>query len=112
MMSSLDYFPKHGFNSSPSLTITSMETYSLVYQSRPRIKEGQQTILYLAFESLGRGPLTLDQLAKECEARRYRSTFKSNESIAGPFELQVHTSIRYHLKDWVERGIVRRNKQN
>jgi repressor of nif and glnA expression len=76
-----------------------MTTYTLVRWSRPTISEGQGHILYLAFTALGGGPLTLDQLAKECESRGYKATFKTEDNVA--------RSVRYHLNKWIELGLVK-----
>jgi hypothetical protein len=83
-----------------------MTTYALTRASRPTISEGQERIVYLVFEAHGGGPLTLDQLARECESRGYRATFKTNTSVPGPYEQQVHRSVRYHLRNWIKRGFV------
>lgn len=47
-----------------------MDTYSLISKARPRLGDGQETRLYDVMEELGGGPVTLDQIVKQCEYRR------------------------------------------
>jgi|HubBroStandDraft_3_1064219.scaffolds.fasta_scaffold1521147_1 hypothetical protein len=76
-----------------------MDTYTLISKARPRLGDGQETRLYDVMEELGGGPVTLDQIVKQCEYRRYRSLLKTEPS--------VENSVRYHLRNWLKRGIVK-----
>jgi hypothetical protein len=76
-----------------------MDTYTLTSKARPRLGDGQETRLYDVMEELGGGPVTLDQIVKQCEYRRYRSLLKTEPS--------VENSVRYHLRNWLKRGIVK-----
>jgi len=76
-----------------------MEAYTLVSKARPRLKGGQESRLYEVIEELGGGPVTLDQIVKQCEYRRYSSLLKTEPS--------VRNSVEWHLRNWVKRGIVK-----
>jgi len=49
-------------------------------------------------EELRGGPVTLDEIVKQCEYRRYGALFKT--------ETSVQTSVIYHLKRWIKLGVV------
>ena len=76
-----------------------MDAYTLTSKATPRLQDGQETRLYEVMEELGGGPVTLDQIEKKCEYRRYGALFKTETSI--------RKSLEYHLRDWLKRGIVR-----
>lgn len=75
-----------------------MGTYTLTSKARPRLQEGQEARLYDVMEELGGGPLTLDQIVKQCEYRRYGGLLKTEPSI--------RNSVDWHLRRWLKRGIV------
>ena len=75
-----------------------MDTYTLTSKARPRLGDGQETRLYDVMEELGDGPVTLDQIVKQCEYRRYGSLLKTEPSI--------RNSVEWHLRNWLKRGIV------
>jgi hypothetical protein len=75
-----------------------METYTLTSKARPRLQQGQETRLYDVMEELGGGPLTLDQIVKQCEYRKYASLVKT---------ASVRDSVAWHLRRWADRRIVR-----
>ena len=79
-----------------------MDTYKLVSQARPRLGDGQEVRLYDVMEELGNGPITLDQILKQCEYRRYGALLRAEPS--------VRNSVRFHLREWVKRGIVTRSQ--
>lgn len=74
-----------------------MGTYSLTSKARPKLQGGQETRLYDVMEELGGGPLTLDQIVKQCEYRRYGALLKT---------ATVRDSVAWHLRGWLKRGIV------
>jgi hypothetical protein len=76
-----------------------MDTYALTSKARPRLQGGQETRLYDVMEELGGGHLTLDQIVKQCEYRRYASLLKTEPSISN--------SVTWHLRRWLRRGIVK-----
>jgi hypothetical protein len=78
----------------------SMDTYTLISKARPRLGDGQEIRLYDVMEELGDGPVTLDQIVKQCEYRRYRSLLKTEPSI--------RNSVEWHLGNWLKRGIVKK----
>ena len=75
-----------------------MDTYKLKSQARSRLQDGQETRLYDVMEELGGGPMTLDQIVKQCKYRRYGALLKSEPSIGN--------SVMWHLRRWIKRGIV------
>lgn len=75
-----------------------MDAYTLTSKARPRLQDGQETRLYDAMEELGGGPLTLDQIVKQCEYRRYAALLKTESSVSN--------SVAWHLRNWLKRGIV------
>jgi hypothetical protein len=77
-----------------------MDTYTLTSKARPRLGDGQETRLYDVMEELGDGPVTLDQIVKQCEYRRYGSLLKTEPSI--------RNSVEWHLRNWLKRGIVKK----
>ena len=77
-----------------------MDTYTLTSKARPRLGGGQETRLYEVMEELGDGPVSLDQIVKQCEYRRYASLLKTEPS--------VRNSVEWHLRNWVKRGIVKK----
>jgi hypothetical protein len=77
-----------------------MNTYTLTSKARPRLGDGQETRLYEVMEELGDGPVSLDQIVKQCEYRRYASLLKTEPS--------VRNSVEWHLRNWVKRGIVKK----
>jgi len=77
-----------------------MDTYTLTSKARPRLGDGQETRLYEVMEELGDGPVSLDQIVKQCEYRRYASLLKTEPS--------VRNSLEWHLRNWVKRGIVKK----
>lgn len=80
-----------------------MDSYTLTSKARPRLQDGQETRLYDVMEELGGGPVTLTQIVKQCEYRRYASLLKTEPS--------VEDSVAYHLRNWLKRGIVMRTAQ-
>ena len=77
-----------------------MDTYTLTSKARPRLGDGQETRLYEVMEELGDGPVSLDQIVKQCEYRRYASLLKTEPS--------VRNSVEWHLRNWVKRGIAKK----
>jgi hypothetical protein len=77
-----------------------MDTYTLTSKARPRLGDGQETRLYDVIEELGNAPVSLDQIVKQCEYRRYASLLKTEPS--------VRNSVEWHLRNWVKRGIVKK----
>ena len=77
-----------------------MDTYTLTSKARPRLGDGQETRLYDVMEELEGGPVSLDQIVKQCKYRRYASLLKTEPSI--------RNSVEYHLRNWVKRGIVKK----
>jgi len=77
-----------------------MDSYTLISKARPRLGDGQETRLYDVMEELGDGPVTLDQIVKQCEYRRYGSLLKT--------ELSIRNSVEWHLRNWLKRGIVKK----
>ncbi len=77
------------------------ETYTLTSKARPRLQDGQETRLYDVMEELGAGPVTLDQIVKHCEYRRYAALLKAEPS--------VRNSVQWHLRNWVKRGIIEKD---
>jgi hypothetical protein len=77
-----------------------MDTYTLTSKARPKLGDGQETRLYDVMEELGDAALSLDQIVKQCEYRRYASLLKTEPS--------VRNSVEWHLRNWVKRGIVKR----
>lgn len=77
-----------------------MDAYTLTSKSRPRLGDGQETRLYDVIEELGDGPVTLDQIVKQCDYRRYGSLLKTEPSI--------RNSVEWHLRNWLKRGIVKK----
>jgi hypothetical protein len=75
-----------------------METCTLTSKARPRLQQGQETRLYDVMEELGGGPVTLDQIVKECEYRKYASLLKT---------ASVRDSVAWHLRRCVDHRIVR-----
>lgn len=75
----------------------SMDTYTLASKARPRLQDGQETRLYDAIEELGGGPLTLDQIVKQCKYRRYESLLKTET---------IENSVAWHLRNWIKRNII------
>lgn len=75
-----------------------MDIYTLASKARPRLQAGQETRLYDVMEELGSGPVTLEQIVKKCEYRRYASLLKTEPSI--------QNSVTHHLRNWLKRGIV------
>jgi hypothetical protein len=76
-----------------------MENYTLTSKGRsPKLGNGQETRLYDVMEELGGGPVTLDQIVKQCEYRRYQALLRTEPSI--------RNSVEYHLRNWVKSGIV------
>jgi hypothetical protein len=77
-----------------------MDTYTLTSKARPRLGDGQETRLYDVMEEFSDGPVSLDQIVKQCEYRRYASLLKTEPSI--------RNSVEWHLRNWVKRGIVKK----
>jgi hypothetical protein len=77
----------------------SMETYTLISKARPRLRDGQETRLYDVMEELGGGPVTLEQIVKQCEYRRYQTKTET-----------VSNSVAWHLRNWVRDGIVQKSQ--
>ena len=79
-----------------------MNTYKLTSKAKPKLTEKggdtQAERLYQVMLELGEEPVTLAQIVKQCEYRRYQSLLKTEPSI--------EASIVYHLKRWVKAGIV------
>ena len=76
-----------------------MDTYTLTSKGRPKLGEGQETRLYDVMEELGYGPITLEQIVQRCEYRHYGSLLRTEPSI--------RNSVKFHLRNWLERGIVK-----
>jgi len=55
-------------------------------------------------EELGDGPVSLDQIVKQCEYRRYGALLRAEPSI--------RHSVEYHLRNWLKRGIVKKTQPN
>lgn len=77
-----------------------METYTLTSKARPRLQGGQETRLYDVMEELGGGPVTLEQIVKQCEYRRYAALLKTET---------IRNSVSWHLRNWVRDGIVQKS---
>jgi hypothetical protein len=77
-----------------------MDTCTLTSKATPRLQDGQETRLYDVMEDLGGGPVTLEQIVKQCEYRRYRSLLKAEPSISN--------SVSWHLRNWLKRGLVKK----
>jgi len=76
-----------------------MDTYTLKAKARPStLRNGQETRFYDVMEELGGGPVTLEQIVKRCEYRRYQS---KTETVAN--------SVAWHLRNWVRDGIVQKS---
>jgi hypothetical protein len=75
-----------------------MDTYTLISKARPSLGEGQETRLDDVMEELGGGPVTLEQIVKQCEYRRYAALLKTEPSI--------QNSVEYHLRRWLKREVV------
>jgi hypothetical protein len=73
-------------------------TYTLTSKARPRLQDGQESRLYDVMDELGGGPVTLDQIVKQCEHRRYGALLKTEPSI--------RNSVEWHLRNWLKRGII------
>jgi len=79
-----------------------MDNYTLTSKGRPRLGDGQETRIYDVMEELGHGPVTSDQIVKQCEYRRYGSLLQTEPSI--------RNSVEWHLRNWLKRGIAQRVK--
>jgi hypothetical protein len=77
-----------------------MDTYILTSKARARLGDGQATRLYDVMEELGGGPVTLDQIVKQCEYRRYGSLLRTEPSI--------RHSVEWHLGNWLKSEIVKK----
>ncbi|MCU1224622.1 MAG: hypothetical protein JWQ42_2715 [Edaphobacter sp.] len=77
-----------------------MDIYTLTSKARPTLGDGQETRLYDVMEEFSDGPVSLDQIVKQCEYRRYASLLKTEPS--------VRNSVEWHLRNWVKRGIVKK----
>jgi hypothetical protein len=73
--------------------------YTLTSKPTPRLRGGQETRLYEVMEELGGGPVTLDQIMKQCEYRRYGALLKT---------ASIRESVEWHLQDWLKRSIVKK----
>src|ERR1700722_8074621 len=71
-----------------------MGIYTLTSKARPRLQDGQESRLYEVMEELGGGPLTLDQIVRQCEYRRYGALLRTEPSI--------RASVEYHLGNWLK----------
>lgn len=78
-----------------------METYTLTSKAREGLRDGQETRLRDVIKELGGGPVTLDQILKQCEYRRYAALLKTEPSVAN--------SVQWHLRSWVKRGIIEKH---
>lgn len=79
--------------------IASNPRFSLTRQSRPRIQEGQQTIVYMCLEPFG-SVHSLEDLVRDCIRRNYKATFKDSNN-------DIHKSILYHLDLLAESSLIR-----
>jgi hypothetical protein len=70
--------------------IKSNPRFELTRQSRPKIQEGQMTIIYMCLEPCG-SVHSLEDLVRDCSGRGYKSTFKDVNN-------DIRKSILYHLK--------------
>lgn len=78
-----------------------METYTLKSKARPStLRGGQETRLYDVMEELGGGPVTFEQIVKQCEYRRYGTLLKTETTP---------NSVAWHLRNWVRDGIVEKS---
>ena len=77
-----------------------MDTYTLMSKARLRLQDGQETRLFEVMEELGGGPISLEQIVKRCEYRRYQLLLKTEPSVTN--------SVLYHLRNWLKRGIVKK----
>jgi hypothetical protein len=72
-----------------------LKLYFLTRSSRPKLQEGQMTVVYMCLEPYG-SKKSLDQLVRECLSRNYASTFKQIHEGAALTQ-QTEISILYHI---------------
>lgn len=78
-----------------------MVTYTLISKAKPKLQDGQETRLYEVMEELGGGPLTMDQIEKGCEYRRYRALMKAESSIRKsekPYNFGHHADVHLPVR--------------
>lgn len=75
-------------------------TYTLTSKARPFLEQGQEARLYEVMVELGSGPVTMYEIVKQCELRRYGTLLRTEPSISN--------SVSFHLRRWVKRGIVKK----
>jgi hypothetical protein len=79
--------------------IASNPRFALTRQSRPKIQEGQQTIVYVCLEPFG-SEHSLENLVRDCISRNYKATYKDPET-------DIRKSILYHLNLLAESKLIR-----
>jgi hypothetical protein len=79
--------------------IASNPRFALTRQSRPKIQEGQQTIVYMCLEPFG-SVHSLEELVRDCTGRNYKATFKDPTT-------DIRKSILYHLNLLAESKLIR-----
>ena len=80
-----------------------MEAYTLKSKARPStLRNGQETRLYDVMEELGGGPVTMEQIVKQCEYRRYGALLKTET---------IPNSVAWHLRNWARDGIVMKSQR-
>jgi hypothetical protein len=85
--------------SQSQLYIASDPRFALTRQSRPKIQEGQQTIVYMCLEPFG-SVHSLEELVRDCIRRNYKATFKDQNT-------DIRKSILYHLNLLAESKLIR-----
>jgi hypothetical protein len=78
--------------------IASNPRFGLTRQSRPKIQEGQMTIVYMCLEPFG-SVYSLEELVRDCTRRGYKSTFKDPNT-------DIRKSILYHLNLLAESRLI------
>ena len=78
--------------------IESNPRFTLTRQSRPKIQEGQMTIVYMCLEPFGTIQ-SLEELVRSCSRRGYKSTFKRADE-------DIHKSILHHINLLNELGLI------
>lgn len=73
--------------------------FTLTRQSRPKIQEGQQTIVYMCLEPYG-SVHSLEDLVSDCLSRNYKATYKDPNT-------DIRKSILYHLNLLSESNLIR-----
>ena len=79
--------------------IASNPRFALTRLSRPRIQEGQQTIVYMCLEPFG-SVHSIEELVRDCAGRNYKATYKDPNT-------DIRKSILYHLNLLAESHLIR-----